>query len=99
MSRMHGGQPGEGVVKGEEVVGRWAVWSGHGGGHVQRYPAASASPFMCTLGPGGVYQDLSHRAGCGPKEMTAASPSGSTFGTDQSQIRLVDESRGLESLA
>jgi len=82
----------ERLVQGQDVDGG----SGNGRRHVVQVQAlAAATPFEAGLAPGLVDQDLTHGLGGGPEEMPAAVPARLVV-PEQTQVRLVDEGRGLE---
>ena len=86
-------QPVEGVVEGEEIVVRV------GGGRVGEVdPAEAAAPFLPGLAPGGLDQDVPHGLGCRGEEVAPAVPLAVRGVTDQPQVRLVHQGRGLERL-
>ncbi len=91
--RILGGEPGQGIIEGEESVVRIAD------GDVGEFnPFAPAAMFLAAFPTGGIHQDAAHGLGRGREEVPNAIPAKAIGRTDQPEVRLVNESRGLQSL-
>ena len=88
-------QLAEGIVNRQQLVGCCA------GGDIDVINIKSAAPrhlFLASLHTGLIDQNAPHRFGCCGKEVAAIIPAFPVFSTDQTQIRLMHQSCGLQSL-
>src|SRR5262249_22512510 len=96
LGRVLPSQGDEGVVQVEQVV-RPPVRVGRG--VVQRDPAAAAAVPLATLSAGGLDADAAPGPGRRAEEVATAVPRPARVGSDQSEVRLVDQGGSLEGLA
>src|SRR5262249_21773492 len=92
------GEPGEGVVEVDQVIGRSAI--GHHARKVKAlaWVSAVSTSLESPAVPGAGHQDSTHRLCRGATEVAPAVPELARFRSDQANVRLVDQGGRLECL-